>query len=84
MNAPWRWRAERRGNSATAAEPGSRDRRFGADRSCRARTAFGIDCLFVTRGIHSEEFAGIDQLDPASMKELFGHPPLALTRELKW
>src|ERR1700684_1117218 len=23
--------------------------------------AFGIDCLFVTRGIHSEEFAGIDE-----------------------
>src|SRR6266700_577162 len=45
---------------------------------------FGIDCLFVTRGIHAEEFAGIDQLDPASVKELFGHPPRALTRELKW
>jgi HAD superfamily hydrolase (TIGR01459 family) len=45
---------------------------------------FGIDCLFVTRGIHSEEFEGIDQLDPASVKELFGHPPRALTRELKW
>src|SRR3984893_5798200 len=25
---------------------------------------FGIDCLFVTRGIHSEEFEGIDQLNP--------------------
>src|SRR5499425_2541513 len=24
---------------------------------------FGIDCLFVTRGIHSEDFEGIDQLD---------------------
>ena len=45
---------------------------------------FGIDCLFVTRGIHSEEFEGIDQIDPASVKELFGHPPKALTRELKW
>ena len=45
---------------------------------------FGIDCLFVTRGIHSEEFAGIDQLDPASVKELFGHPPKALMRELRW
>src|SRR5689334_11140454 len=45
---------------------------------------FGIDCLFVTRGIHAEEFAGVDQLDPASIKELFGHPPRALTRELKW
>src|ERR1700750_2760716 len=45
---------------------------------------FGIDCLFVTRGIHSEEFEGIDQLDPLSIKELFGHPPRAMTRELKW
>src|SRR3954464_294005 len=45
---------------------------------------FGIDCLFVTRGIHSADFEGIDQLDPASVKELFGHPPLALMRELRW
>ncbi len=45
---------------------------------------FGIDCLFLTRGIHSEQFEGIDQLDPASVKELFGHPPRALMRELKW
>jgi len=46
--------------------------------------AFGLDLLFLTRGIHSEEFAGIDQLDPASVKELFGRPPLALMRDLKW
>jgi HAD superfamily hydrolase (TIGR01459 family) len=46
--------------------------------------AFGIDCLFVTRGIHSEEFAGIDGMEPAAIKELFGHPPLALTRDLRW
>ncbi len=45
---------------------------------------FGINCLFVTRGIHAEEFAGIDQLDPATVKELFGHPPRALIRELRW
>jgi HAD superfamily hydrolase (TIGR01459 family) len=45
---------------------------------------FGIDCLFVTRGIHAGDFEGIDQLDPASVKELFGHPPRALTRELRW
>ena len=45
---------------------------------------FGIDCLFVTRGIHSEEFEGIDRLDPTSVKELFGHPPKALIRELRW
>ncbi len=45
---------------------------------------FGIDCLFVTRGIHAEDFEGIVQLDPASVKELFGHPPRALIRELRW
>ena len=45
---------------------------------------FGIECLFLTRGIHSEEFEGLDQLDPASVKELFGHPPRALMRELRW
>jgi HAD superfamily hydrolase (TIGR01459 family) len=45
---------------------------------------FGIDCLFVTRGIHAGEFQGIDALDAAAVKELFGHPPLALTRELRW
>jgi HAD superfamily hydrolase (TIGR01459 family) len=45
---------------------------------------FGIDCLFVTRGIHAEEFSGVDQLDSTSVKELFGHPPKALIRELKW
>ena len=45
---------------------------------------FGVDCLFVTRGIHAEDFEGIDQLNPAAVKELFGHPPRALTRELRW
>ena len=45
---------------------------------------FGIDCLFVTRGIHAEEFVSLDQLDPAAVRELFGHPPRALTRELRW
>src|ERR1700732_2627346 len=45
---------------------------------------FGINLLFVTRGIHAEDFEGVDQLDPASVKELFGHPPRALTRELRW
>jgi HAD superfamily hydrolase (TIGR01459 family) len=45
---------------------------------------FGIDCLFVTRGIHAEEFEGVDQIDPTSIKELFGHPPRALIRDLCW
>jgi HAD superfamily hydrolase (TIGR01459 family) len=74
--------AERRGR------PVSLDRVLAIGDSVRTdltgALGFGIDCLFVTRGIHSEEFEGIDQLDPASVKELFGHPPRALMRELRW
>ena len=46
--------------------------------------AIGIDCLFVTRGIHADAFDGIDRLDSAEAKKLLGQPPLALTRELRW
>src|SRR3954451_4023203 len=46
--------------------------------------AFGIECLFVMRGIHAGEFEGLEWLDPAAVKELFGHPPRALIRELRW
>jgi HAD superfamily hydrolase (TIGR01459 family) len=74
--------AERRG------KPTSLDRVLAIGDSVRTdltgALGFGIDCLFLTRGIHSEEFEGIDQLDPASVKELFGHPPRALMRELRW
>ena len=74
--------AERRG------QPTSLDRVLAIGDSVRTdltgALGFGIDCLFLTRGIHSEEFVGIDQLDPASVKELFGHPPRALMRELRW
>ncbi|ABD86466.1 TIGR01459 family HAD-type hydrolase [Rhodopseudomonas palustris] len=45
---------------------------------------FGIDCLFVTRGIHAAAFEGLDGLDALQVRELFGHPPRALTRELRW
>lgn len=45
---------------------------------------YGIDLMFVTRGIHADAFEGIDRLDTAAVTELFGHPPLALTRELRW
>jgi HAD superfamily hydrolase (TIGR01459 family) len=45
---------------------------------------FGVDCLFVTRGIHAEDFEGLDQLSPAAVKELFVHPPRALIRDLRW
>jgi len=45
---------------------------------------YGIDLLFVTRGIHAGDFDGIEQMEAAEVKELFGHPPKALMRELKW
>ena len=74
--------AERRGHDMP------RDRVLAIGDSVRTDLAgahgFGIDCLFVTRGIHSDEFEGVDQLDPTSVKELFGHPPKALMRELRW
>jgi HAD superfamily hydrolase (TIGR01459 family) len=46
----------------------------------------GIECLFVTRGIHAQDFAGVEAIDEFTAKRLFGDhkPPFALTRELKW
>ena len=82
MNAPWR------SPPSAAASRRALDRVLAIGDSVRTDLTgahgFGIDCLFVTRGIHAEEFEGIDQLDPASVKELFGHPPRALMRELRW
>jgi HAD superfamily hydrolase (TIGR01459 family) len=48
--------------------------------------AMGIDCLFVTRGIHAADFDGVHQIDESVVKRLFGDvaPPRALTRELRW
>ena len=74
--------------AAHVSHPIARDKVLAIGDSVRTALAgahgFGIDLLFVTRGIHSEEFEGVEQLDPASVKELFGHPPRALMRELKW
>ena len=82
MSAPWRLPPERRGQAVPLGQVLAIGDSVRTDLT--GAHGFGIDCLFVTRGIHSEEFEGIDQLDPASVKELFGHPPQALTRELKW
>jgi len=74
--------------SAHVSHPITRDKVLAIGDSVRTDLAgahgFGIDLLFITRGIHSEEFEGVEQLDPTSVKELFGHPPRALMRELKW
>ena len=46
----------------------------------------GLNCLFVTRGIHAEEFEGLGEIDDVTLQRLFGgaKPPVALTRDLKW
>ncbi|CAN5340947.1 TIGR01459 family HAD-type hydrolase [soil metagenome] len=46
----------------------------------------GLDCLFLTRGIHSADFDGLDVADEFAVRRLFGDtkPPLALMQDLKW
>jgi HAD superfamily hydrolase (TIGR01459 family) len=50
-------------------------------------TAFGIDCLFVTAGIHAEELGGRDNPDAALLQGIFADAriyPKAVTRRLVW
>jgi HAD superfamily hydrolase (TIGR01459 family) len=47
----------------------------------------GVDCLFVTAGIHAEELGHRDDPDPAAIAKMFadaGRPPKAVTRRLMW
>lgn len=47
----------------------------------------GIDCLFVTAGIHAEELGGRDDLDVAALNEMFdtaGIAPKAVMKRLAW
>jgi HAD superfamily hydrolase (TIGR01450 family) len=49
--------------------------------------AFGIDCLFVTAGIHAGELGGRDAPDAAALDEMFaaaGRAPKAVTPRLAW
>ena len=49
--------------------------------------ALGIDCLFVTAGIHAEELGGRDNPDPSALDRIFaaaGVWPKAVARKLKW
>jgi HAD superfamily hydrolase (TIGR01459 family) len=49
--------------------------------------AFGIDCLFVTAGIHAEELGGRDSPDAALLHGIFADAkvfPKAVTRRLEW
>jgi HAD superfamily hydrolase (TIGR01459 family) len=49
--------------------------------------AFGIDCLFVTAGIHAEELGGRDSPDAGALRDIFsaaGQAPKAIMRRLIW
>jgi HAD superfamily hydrolase (TIGR01459 family) len=48
---------------------------------------FGADCLFITAGIHAEDFGGRDEPDPAAMDRTFaaaGLMPKAIMHRLRW
>jgi HAD superfamily hydrolase (TIGR01459 family) len=53
----------------------------------KGAAALGIDCLFVTAGIHAEELGGRDNPDPSALDRIFaaaGVWPKAVARKLKW
>jgi HAD superfamily hydrolase (TIGR01459 family) len=50
-------------------------------------TGYGLDCLFVTGGIHAEELGGREAPDLAALERIFsaaGVAPRAVTRRLVW
>ncbi len=53
----------------------------------KGAVAFGIDCLFVTAGIHAEELGARDNPDAAALRGMFaqaGVYPKAVMRRLAW
>jgi HAD superfamily hydrolase (TIGR01459 family) len=53
----------------------------------RGAVDYGIDCLFVTAGIHAEELGSRHDPDPAALINIFadaGVAPKAVTRRLRW
>jgi HAD superfamily hydrolase (TIGR01459 family) len=53
----------------------------------KGAASFGVDCLFVTSGIHAEEFGGREAPDLSGVNAMFaaaGVSPKALTRKLEW
>jgi HAD superfamily hydrolase (TIGR01459 family) len=53
----------------------------------RGAQAFGIDCLFVTAGIHAEELGGRDDPQPEALEKIFAAAdlrPTAVTKSLRW
>jgi HAD superfamily hydrolase (TIGR01459 family) len=53
----------------------------------KGASALGIDCLFVTDGIHAEELGGGEEVDRAALEAIFattGELPKAVARRLAW
>jgi HAD superfamily hydrolase (TIGR01459 family) len=53
----------------------------------KGAAAFGIDCLFITSGIHAEELGGRESPDPDTLAKAFataGLFPKAVMRQLAW
>jgi HAD superfamily hydrolase (TIGR01459 family) len=53
----------------------------------KGAASFGVDCLFVTSGIHAEEFGGREAPDLSAVDAMFadaGVAPRGLTRKLEW
>jgi HAD superfamily hydrolase (TIGR01459 family) len=53
----------------------------------KGAAAFGIDCVFVTAGIHAEELGGRDKPNAAALSDIFaaaGLFPKAVMRQLAW
>jgi ribonucleotide monophosphatase NagD (HAD superfamily) len=53
----------------------------------KGAAAFGIDCLFVTAGIHAEELGGRDRPNAAALGDIFaaaGLAPKAVMQRLVW
>jgi HAD superfamily hydrolase (TIGR01459 family) len=53
----------------------------------KGAAAFGVDCLFVTAGIHAQELGARGDPDPAAMSKIFASAnvvPKAVTRRLAW
>ncbi|MFN3351564.1 TIGR01459 family HAD-type hydrolase [Pseudorhodoplanes sp.] len=53
----------------------------------KGAAAYGIDCMFVTAGIHAAEFGGREDPDPDAVERVLiaeGGKPRAIARKLKW
>jgi ribonucleotide monophosphatase NagD (HAD superfamily) len=53
----------------------------------KGAVGYGLDCLFVTAGIHAEELGHRDAPDMAMLARIFaeaGVAPKAVTRRLVW